>query len=130
MRKRILPAVGPALSGSGLQPCPAQHFLLHLHENVTGDNGLVASFDVILWNDALVNDTLLVQEIRRNGFLQKRVTDVFFVGQDFLERAGQPVIAACRRPDAVCGKLLSDLVVAFAAEVFPVDELGIQSIST
>jgi hypothetical protein len=72
----------------------------------------VASFHVILRNDPLIGDPLLIQEVRGDGLLQKRVTDVLLVAQDFLERARQPVFVASGCPDAVSGKLLPDLVVA------------------
>jgi hypothetical protein len=49
----------------------------------------VAVLDVILWDDALVGDPLLIQEVRGDGLLQKRITDVLLVGQNFPERAGQ-----------------------------------------
>ena len=41
----------------------------------------MASFHVILRNDPLIGDPLLIQEIRGDGLLQKRVTDVFLIPQ-------------------------------------------------
>jgi len=79
MGKRVLPAVNPALSGAGLQPSPPDHFLLHLHEALAGNDGLVASFHVILRNDPLIGDPLLIQEVRGDCLLQKRITDLFFI---------------------------------------------------
>ena len=121
--ERILPAVDSALARAGLQSGPALHLFAHLHEKLTRDDGGMAVFNIVLRYDALVGDPLLVQEVHRDRFLQKRITDVLLVGQDFLKRTGQPVIVARRCPDAVCGKLLPDLVVAFPAEVLAVDAL-------
>ena len=77
--------------------------------------------DVVLWDDALVGDPLLIQEVRGDGLLQKRITDVLLVSQNFPERAGQPEVVSSRRPDAVRRKPLPDGVVALAAKVLPVD---------
>jgi len=41
MGKCVLSAVGPPLSGPGLQVGPADHFLLYLHEKLARDDGLV-----------------------------------------------------------------------------------------
>lgn len=101
MRKRVLPAVDPALSCADLHPRPAYHLFLHLQGKCSRDDSLVAVLDVVLRDDALVGDPFFIQEVRGDGLLQKRIPDILLVRQNFPERAGQPVIAACRRPDAI-----------------------------
>ena len=88
MGKCVLTVVGPPLSGPGLQVGPADHFLLYLHEKLARDDGLVASFHVILRDDALVDHSLLIQEVRGDCLLQKRIADIFFIGQDLFQGAG------------------------------------------
>jgi hypothetical protein len=69
----------------------AHQLLLHLHENLTRDNGFVAVFHVILRDDSLVFDARFCEEIGGVGFLQKGVPDVFFVSQNLTDVAGVPV---------------------------------------
>ena len=47
MGKRVLPAVYPAFSSAGLKACPAHHFLLYLHEKLTGNAPMYFSFPML-----------------------------------------------------------------------------------
>jgi hypothetical protein len=96
MGKCVLSAVGPPLSGPGLQVGPADHFLLYLHEQVARDDRLVAVFHVVLWDDTLVRHALLCQEVGRYCFLEQGITDVLLIHQNLTQRAGKPEVAACR----------------------------------
>ena len=69
--------------------------------------------DVVLWDDALVGDPLLIQEVRGDGLLQKRITDVLLVSQNFPERAGQPVIKAVLCEDPIPDETLIGYVTGF-----------------
>ena len=70
MGKRVLPAVDSPLSCSGLHPRPAHHFLPHLQEKLPRNDGLVAVLHIVLWDDSLIGDSLLIQEVRGDGLLR------------------------------------------------------------
>ena len=63
----------------------------------------MAVLDIVLRDDALVGDPLLIQEVRGDGLLQKRITDVLLVRQDLPERAGRgPFFVLSILPDPLC----------------------------
>ena len=87
-RKSVSAAVNPALLiRSALHVCPTVHFFTHLHELLTGNNGGVTVLDIVLRNDAVVGNTLFIEEIHRIGLLQECITDVFLVCEDLLQCA-------------------------------------------
>jgi len=57
----------------------SDEFFLNLHENVTGDNGFMAVFHIVLRHDAIVLDPLLREKVNCVGFLQQSVADIFLI---------------------------------------------------
>ena len=48
---------------------PPDHFLLYLHIKVMRNNGLMANFHIILWDNPLVLHPLFIKEINGIGLL-------------------------------------------------------------
>ena len=63
---------------------PPDHFLLYLHIKVTGNDGLMAVFHIILRDNPLVLHPLFIEEINGIGLLQQGISDIFFILQDLL----------------------------------------------
>ncbi len=108
-------------------PHPAALFdhLLHPVEGFRFDDGLMAIFDVILWNRTVVPDDLLRQVIGGVMLLEQRTAFVFLVRQNGFDCALIPHILALRRFDAhLCqlfrysleGETLEELTVQWAKE--------------
>mgnify|MGYP002517482243 CR=1 FL=1 len=68
---------------------------------------------------SFVGDIAKRKDLRSVGFLHHAVTDVLLIGQNLFQGAGQPVVISCCRPEAISGKLLPNLVVAFASAIVP-----------
>ena len=84
-------AEGPVLTvRAGVDDAALDEFLLHLHEYFTRDNGLVAVFHIILWDDAMVLYSSLCKEVGGVCFLQQGIADVLFISQNLIDIAGMP----------------------------------------
>ena len=70
-------------------------FLLHLHEDFSRDNRLMAVLYIVLRNDTVVLDPLFCKKIIRIGFLQERISDVLFISQNIINVTGVPALIAC-----------------------------------
>ena len=63
-------AEGPVLTvRAGVDDAALDEFLLHLHEYFTRDDGLMAVFHIILWDDAVVLYSSLCEEVSGVCFL-------------------------------------------------------------
>ena len=63
-------AKGPVLPvRTGVDDAATDEFFLYLHENFTRDDGLMAVFHIILWDDAVVLYSSLCEEVSGVCFL-------------------------------------------------------------
>ena len=76
-----------------------------------------------MWNDAIVLDSGLVQEVCGISFLEQGIADVFLVSEDFVDGAGPPFCFASAGEDAVCFQTFCNPVHRVALQVFTVDAL-------
>ena len=76
-----------------------------------------------MWNDAIVLDSGLVQEVCGISFLEQGIADVFLVSEDFVDGAGPPFCFASAGEDAVCFQTFCNPVHRVALQVFTVDTL-------
>ena len=103
LRKAVVAAVGALFTiGTGFDHSPAYQLFLHPQENVLRNNCFMAAFYIVLWNDAIVLDSGLVQEVCGIGFLKQGIADVFLVSEDFVDGAGPLFCFASAGEDAVC----------------------------
>ena len=120
--KCILAAINPFLAiFPAMQICPSEHFFLHLHINVTGNNRFVAVFHIILWNNTIIHNTLFGKDIHRISLLKKCITNVFLVFQDFFDGFRTPFGFPCCREYPIRLKTFSYLFQACTLQVFPVN---------
>lgn len=123
-RQFVLATVYPLFPlRSAMEVCPSHHLLLHLHIKVAWNNRLMAAFHIVLWDNAVVLDSLFREEIHCIGFLQKGITDVLLVLQDLPQCFRTPFRFSCRRQDFIRLKPSSCLEQTTALQVFPVDAL-------
>ena len=73
--------------GTGFYHSSADKFFLYLQVNVLRNNGFVIAFYIVLWNDAIVLDSGLVQEVCGISFLEQGIADVFLVSENFVDGA-------------------------------------------
>ena len=122
LRKAVVAAVGAFFAiGTGFDHSPAYQLFLHLQENVLRNNCFMIAFYIVLWNDAIVLHSGLVQEVCGIGFLKQGIADVFLVSEDFVDGAGPPFCFASAGEDAVCFQTFCNPVHRVALQVFPVD---------
>ena len=76
---------------------------------------------IILRNDAVVGNSLLVEEIHRIGLLQESVTNVLLIGKNLFQRTLQPVGISCSCLDTVRFQALSNLKQACAIQILSVN---------
>ena len=70
VRETVDAAEGPVLTvRAGVDDAALDEFLLHLHEYFTRDDGLMAVFHIILWDDAVVLYSSLCEEVSGVCFL-------------------------------------------------------------
>ena len=77
--------------------------------------------DIVLRNDAVVGNTLFIEEIHRIGLLQECITDVFLVCEDLLQRTLQPAITSGGGLDAVRFQPLSNLKQVCTFQILSID---------
>ena len=124
LRKAVVAAVGAIFAISAcLDHSPAYQLLLHPQKNVLWNNCFVVAFYIVLWNDAIVLHSGLVQEVCGIGFLKQGIADVFLVSEDFVDGAGPPFCFASAGEDAVCFQTFCNPVHRVALQVFTVDAL-------
>ena len=88
----MVAAVTAFLSVSaGLNYSSAYQFFLYSHIDFFWNNGFVIAFYIVLRNDTVVLYSGLVQKVGGVGFLQKCITDLFLVTQNFVNGAGVPL---------------------------------------
>jgi hypothetical protein len=58
------------------------------------NDGLMIIFNIVLRDDAVILDALFSQEIGGVCFLQKRITDIFFIPQNLIDGAVIPSLSA------------------------------------
>ena len=63
----------------------ADELLLHLHEEFTRDDGLMAVFHIILRHDAMILYSCLCEKVSRICFLQEGIADIFLVPQNLVD---------------------------------------------
>ena len=83
----------------------------------------MVAFYIVLWNDAIVLDSGLVQEVCGISFLEQGIADVFLVAKNFVDGAGVPFCLASAGEDAVCFQTFCNPIHRVALQVFPVDAL-------
>ena len=102
LSKTVVAAVGALFAiGACLDHSPAYQLLLHPQKNVLRNNCFMIAFYIILWNDAIVLHSGLVQEVCGIGFLKQGIADVFLVSEDFADGAGPPFCFASAGENAV-----------------------------
>ncbi len=84
---------------AGVDDTPPDQLFLHLHENFTRDNGLMAVFNVVLRDKSVVFDPRFREEVSGVCFLQKGIADVLLISQDVVNVAGMPFFPACSVSD-------------------------------
>ena len=120
----ILAAVNPLFPvSSAMKIRPPDHFLLHLHIKVTGNDGLMAVFHIILWDNPLVLHPLFIEKVNSIGLLQKGVSDVLFILQDLLQCFRTPLRFPSPGKNPVCLQATPDLEQACPFQILPVDPL-------
>ena len=91
VRKTVGTTEGPVLTvRAGVDDTALDEFLLYPHEYFTRDNGLVAVFHIILWDDTVVLYSRLCEEVSSVGFLQQGISDILFISQNLIDIAGMP----------------------------------------
>ena len=100
-----------------------EHLLLHLHMKVTRNNGLMAVFHIILWNNAFILHPFFIKEINGIGFLRKGVSDVLFILPDLFKSFRTPLRFPSPGKNAVRFQATPNLEQACPFQVFPVDPL-------
>ena len=83
----------------------------------------MAVFYIILRNNALVLHPLFIEKINGIGFLQKGVSDVFFILQDLFKGFRTPLRFPCSGKNVVCFQAAPSLDQAYPFQVLPVDPL-------
>ena len=102
---------------------PPRHFVLNAHENLASNDCLLASFHIVLRNDASVCNTILGKEIHCIGLLQKGITDVFFVGHNLFDRRRNPLFFPRTGKDAIRHQAVANVEQAAAFHILPVNPL-------
>ena len=70
VRKTVNAAEGPVLTvRAGVDDAALDEFLLHPHEYFTRDDGLVAVFYIILWDDTMILNSSFCEEVSGVCFL-------------------------------------------------------------
>ena len=124
LRKAVVAAVGALFTiGACLDHSPAYQLFLHPQENVLRNNCFVVAFYIVLWNDAIVLRSGLIQKVCGVSFLEQGIADVFLVSEDFVDGAGPPFCFASAGEDAVCFQTFCNPIHRVALQVFPVDAL-------
>lgn len=73
-------AEGPVLTvRAGVDDAALDEFLLYPHEYFTRNDGLMAVFHIILWDDAVVLYSSLCEEVSGVCLLQQGIADIFFI---------------------------------------------------
>ena len=84
LSKAVVAAVGALFTiGACLDHSPAYQLFLHLQETVLRNNCFVVAFYIVLWNNAVVLDSGLVQKVGGISFLKQGIADVFLVSEVF-----------------------------------------------
>ena len=103
LRKAVVAALGALFAISAcLDHSPAYQFFLYPQEDVLWNDCFVVAFHIVLWHDAVVLHSGLVQEVCGISFLKQGITDVFLVSEEFVDGAGPPFCFASAGEDAVC----------------------------
>ena len=124
LSKAVVATVGALFAiGTCLDRSSSYQLFLHLQENVLRNNCFVVAFYIVLWNNAIILDSGLIQEVGGVSFLKKGITDVFLVSKDFIDSAGPPFCFASAGEDAVCFQTLCNPIHRVALQVFTVDAL-------
>jgi|GEM_PF-1862650 len=87
--------------GTGMHHSPAHQFFLYLHKDFLWNNGFVITFDIVLWNGAVIFDSGFAEKVCGVGLLQKGITDIFFVAQNLVDGARPPFGLPCAGENAV-----------------------------
>jgi hypothetical protein len=106
-----------------MDAAPSDQFFLHLHENFTRDNGLMAVFHIVLGNKAVVLDSLLCEEVNGVGFLKQSIPDIFLVPQNLIDVAGVPPLLTGAVEDTVSLQPTGYFQHTGSLKVLPVDAL-------
>lgn len=103
LREAMVAAEGSVLPiRTGVNYMPPDQFFLHLYENFTRDNGLMAVFHVVLWDKAVVLDSRFCEKVSGVCFLQMGIADVLLISQHVVNVAGMPFFLAYSVLDSVC----------------------------
>ena len=95
--------------------CPATDKLrLHLHEEFLWNDCFMVVLDVVLRNGAVVFDPLLCEKVSGISLLQKRITYVLLVAENFVDGAGVPFCLASASGNAISHKPVCNLIHAGA----------------
>lgn len=124
LSKAVVAAIGALFTiGACLDHSPAYQLFLYPQENVLRNNCFMVAFYIVLWNDAIVLDFGLVQEVCGISFLEQGIADVFLVSEDFVDVASPPFCFASAGEDTVCFQTFCNPIHRVALQVFPVDAL-------
>ena len=102
LRKAVVAAVGALFTiGACLDHSPAYQLFLHPQENVLRNNCFVVAFYIVLWNNAIVLHSCLIQEVCGISFLKQGIADVFLIAQDLVDGACVSPFSSCTGKDTV-----------------------------
>ena len=122
LSKAVVATIGALFAiGTGFDHSPSYQLFLYPQENVLRNNCFVVAFYIVLWNNAIVLHSGLIQEVCGISFLKQGIADVFLVSEDFVDGAGPPFCFASAGEDAVCFQTLCNPVHRVALQVFTVD---------
>ena len=99
----------------------SDHFFLYLHMKVAGNNDFMTVFNIILRNQSVVWNTLLLQEIHHIGLLQKGISDILFVLEDFLQSFWSPFLLSTTCQNTVSLQASANLMQTCTFQVLSVN---------
>ena len=122
--KAVVAAVGALFAISAcLDHSPAYQLFLYPQEDVLWNDCFVVALHIVLWHDAIILDSGLVQKVCSISFLEQGIADVFLISKDLVDGAGPPFCFASAGENAVSLQTFCNPVHRVALQVFPVDAL-------
>ena len=100
--KAVVAAVGALFAISAcLDHSPAYQLFLYPQEDVLWNDCFVVALHIVLWHDAIILDSGLVQKVCSISFLEQGIADVFLISKDLVDGAGPPFCFASAGENAV-----------------------------
>lgn len=83
----------------------------------------MVAFHVVLWHQAIIFYSGLVQKVGGVSLLEKGITDVFHISKNLVDGAGMPLGFACTSENTILLQTGSNLIHAEAFQVFSINAL-------